>query len=156
MSKSKWQGVLTVNNNTTYSVEVIEYRMAGMTKHEVTTLSPGQTNWSNTQNNNWDQTEFKLNFYTTDKKHPHMTSVICYGPNDGCSVDRGNLSGVQDIKMFGSCNGKTWWQTGNLPQPQTIIVIPSATATNYNVMLTYSMQEQEGAVPPVSEYEDRL
>lgn len=157
MSKSKWQGVLTVNNNTTYSIDVVEYRKVGMTKHSIATIQPNQTGWSNTQQNNWDQTEFKLAFYTTDKKNPHMTSVICYGPTDGLSVDRGDISGPQDIMLYGEANGKTWWQTGDLTQMQTVVFLPGPNNVNYNVMLTYSMQETtEGAIPPVSQYEDRL
>jgi len=74
-----------------------------------------------------------------------MTSVACYGPTDGLSVDRGNLSD-QTIKMQGAAtqtlNGnqtnKSWWQTGNLTEMQTIVFLPTPDNSSYDFTLTFS------------------
>lgn len=163
MSKTHWHGTITVNNNTSYSVQVIQYRKVGMTKHEIGEISAGQQGWSNTMTKDFDQVKTVLHFYTTDKKHPYMTAVACYGPTDGLSVDRGDLTD-QTITMQGDAtqtlNGtatqKSWWQTGDLTEMQTIVFLPTPDNSSYDFTLNFAAAVEESAVPPVSEYEDRL
>lgn len=163
MSKTEWHGTITVNNNTSFNIQVVQYRKVGMTKHEIAEISAGQQGWSNTMTKDFDQVETVLNFYTTDKKHPYMSCKSYYGPTDGLSVDRGNLS-EQTIQMEGNAtqvvngntNNKNWWQTGDLTEMQTIVFLPTPNNASYDFTLTFSEEVMTSAVPPTSEYDDRL
>lgn len=145
MSKTHWHGTIIINNSTNYNIQVAQFHRAGMTKHEIGEIAPNQQGWSNTMTKNFDQVKTLLHFYTTNKKHSYMTSVACYGPTDGLSVDRGNLSD-QTIKMQGAAtqtlNGnqtnKSWWQTGNLTEMQTIVFLPTPDNSSYDFTLTFS------------------
>ena len=145
MSKTHWHGTITVNNYTSYNIQVEQFHKAGMTKHEIGEISPNQQGWSNTMTKNFDQVKTLLHFYTTNKKHPYMTSIACYGPTDGLSVDRGNLSD-QTIKMQGNATqtlnenetNKSWWQTGDLTEMQTVVFLPTPNNSSYDFALTIS------------------
>lgn len=163
MSKTNWHGTITVNNNTSFNIQVVQYRKVGMTKQEIAEISASQQGWSNTMTKDFDQVKTVLNFYSTDKKHPYMSCIAVYGPTDGLAVDRGNLAS-QTIQMEGNAtqtvNGNTssknWWQTGDLTEMQTVVFLPTPNNASYDFTLTFSEEAMTSAVPPVSEYEDRL
>ena len=147
MSKSHWSGTLTVINNTTYSINWLQYHKAGMTKHHIHTIDPNGGTQTNTMTKNWDDVENKLEFYVDNEKDVYMTSVVEYGPTYGVYCNRGDLpEDSQNIKLYGeSSNGiqdKTWWQTANLSQDvQGAVFIGSADNRSYNTTITFSMQD---------------
>lgn len=176
MGKTHWAGTLTVNNNTQYTINWVQYNKAGMTKSSIMTISPGQQNATNTMTKPWDSVKNKLEFYTTNKKDVYMTCQVEYGPTYGVYCDRGNLS-TQDIKLYGDSTQvgiplgstvsgtqeKTWWQTANLAADiDGAVFVGSPSNCNYTTTLTFSMQDTQSTdmmgsgVPPVFEYEDRL
>lgn len=145
MGKTHWAGTLTVNNNTQYTINWVQYNKAGMTKSSIMTISPGQQNATNTMTKPWDSVKNKLEFYTTNKKDVYMTCQVEYGPTYGVYCDRGNLS-TQNIKLYGeSSNGaqdKTWWQTANWSsEMQGVVYIGSADNCSYTTTLTFDMQD---------------
>lgn len=147
MSKSHWSGTLTVINNTTYSINWLQYHKAGMTKHHIHTIDPNGGTQTNTMTKNWDDVENKLEFYTDNEKDVYMTSVVEYGPTYGVYCDRGDLpEDSQNIKLYGESNNgtqdKTWWQTANWPQDvQGVVFVGSADNRSYNTTITFSMQD---------------
>jgi len=144
MGKTHWSGTLTVNNNTDYTINWIQYNKAGISKSSIMTISPGQQGATNTITAPWDSVKNKLEFYTSNKKDVYMTTNIEYGPTYGVYCDRGNLS-TQNISLYGESNNgqqtKTWWQTGNwTSQMQGVVYIGSPNDCSYTTTITFNIQ----------------
>ena len=147
MSKTHWSGTLTVINNTTYTINWIQYHKAGMTKHHIHTIDPNGGTQTNTMTKPWDSVRNKLEFYTDNEKDVYMTSEVEYGPTYGVYCDRGNLS-TQNIKLYGDSNNgsqdKTWWQTDNWPNDmQGVVFVGTPNNCSYTTTITFSMQDSE-------------
>ena len=157
MSKTHWSGTLTVINNTTYTINWIQYHKAGMTKHHIHTIDPNGGTQTNTMTKPWDSVKNHLEFYTDNEKDVYMTSTVEYGPTYGVFCDRGNLS-TQNIKLYGDSTQdgiplgstvsgtqeKTWWQTDNWPNDmQGVVFVGTINNCSYTTTITFSMQDTE-------------
>lgn len=105
MSKSEWVAVVTVNNNTSYYID-----MDGTGDGGPTTIQPGKSfTWTSSSVNN----AKSLKFYHVAGQY-YMQGGVSYGPESGVYVDRGWMAkDDQSIKMTAVANGATFVQTDN-------------------------------------------
>ena len=150
-AEKNWQGVLTINNNTSYKIDWFFTSGLGAVKHTkghtVMTIQPGQQGATHTVTDSSrgfksGSINYHLWFYTDKPKHAYMKGSVGFYYNSS-SADRGDLT-TQDIKMYGECNDiYTWWQTDNLTGDPTLpfSVFNPLETRNYNMTLTFSPQD---------------
>ena len=180
MSKNHWSNVLTIVNNTPYTINWIEDRSSEVrTKHHIHTVDPNGGTITNTIDKDWKKTlKDWLDFFQgTDPVW--MTAEITADGNNGYTVNRGDLpADDQNIKMYfdvtatsqtsGTSENKTGWQTGNWTYEEGMVFTPIIdpicnNKCDYVATITFSTQDTEmitseppPGIPPISEYEDRF
>jgi len=150
-AEKNWQGVLTINNNTSYKIDWFFTSGLGAVKHTkghtVMTIEPGQQGATHTVTDSSrgfkSEIDYHLWFYTDKPKNAYMKGSVGLGYNTSYA-NRGDLT-TQDIKMYGECNGiYDWWQTGNLTADQTTLpfsVFNPLSVINFDMTLTFDPQE---------------